>query len=496
MELIVETKYGKVEGFTEKGINKWFGIPYAKPPINELRFRRAQPPDAWEEVKSCKKFSKRAIQFMKSYSYSKTPESEDCLYLNIWRKNNENKKLPVYVWIHGGYLHYGESSDPIFDGSNFANEDIIYVDFNYRLGVLGCYDFSSYNKDRFESNCSLSDQIMALTWVKENIEAFGGDMTNITICGESSGGASVCALLATPLTKGLFQKVICQSGLPDGFHSKKSMRMDMDVFIKYLGVTPETIDKLATMDLDRLKKASNYLFKNLSKIHPGIYMPGIMHDDLFPEDCFTSVKNGYTNGIKLIIGTCHDEGSFFYFLKTYPSTWDKVKEYCDNCHFSKDFSEVEKVYKNDKTTKQKIIKINTDLLFLVGSVKLADYQSESNDVWMYQFNYAPRLLKLVGLNATHGIDITMGNKNANKDYLWHLTPSSAKSRLENELFSSFVNFAKSGDPNGDHLPIQWEKYNSNTRKTLYFDEKITLVENPAKERYELWKDLENQCCYK
>jgi len=497
MDLIVETKNGKIEGFTEKGINKWYGIPYAKPPINELRFRRAVPCESWEGVKSCKQFQNKNFQFMKGFSISHTPESEDCLYMNIWRKNTEEKKLPVFVWIHGGYLHYGEGSNPLFDGCNYAEENVIYINFNYRLGPLGCYNFSYYNKDRFDSNCCLSDQIMALTWIKENIEAFGGDPSNITICGESSGGASVCALLCSPATKGLFNKAICQSGLPDGFHTERSLKFAMDLFLKYLDITPEQIDEVATMDVKRLKKATKLLFKNLSKVHPGCYMPGILHDDLFPEDCFESIKHGNSENVKLIIGTCLDEGSFFYLTRSYPQNWKKVKEYCDLCKFDKDFSEVDKVYSKIKTEKQKVIDVNTDLLFLVGSIKLADYQSKNNDVWMYQFNYAPRLLKLIGLNATHGIDISICNKNVEKDYLWYMTPSKQKNHLMNEMFGSWVNFAKNGDPNGDHLKIKWEKFDTVHRKTYFFDEQSSLVENPAKERYELWKNLENmKSCYK
>jgi len=489
MDLIVETKYGKVEGFTENGINRWYGIPYAKPPVGDLRFRRSVPHDTWEGIKSCKKFGSKPIQFMKKLNLPSKSENEDCLFLNIWRKKSEDKNLPVYVWIHGGYLHYGDSSDPLFDGSHFAEEDIVYVNINYRLGPMGCYDFSLYDPDRYDSNCTLSDQILALTWIKENIEAFGGDPNNITIAGESSGGCSVCALFASPKTEGLFQKVICQSGLPDGYPTKKTMKMAMDLYLEYLGVTPENIDTIASIDVNRLKKATNYLHKNLSKVHHGCYMPGVMYDDLFPEDCYNSIKQGYTKGRKLIIGTTLDEGSFFYLLKTYPDTWERVKEYCDVCNFQKDFSEVEKAYAHLKTEKQKVIDVNTDLLFLIGSLKVADCQSKVDDVWMYRFNYPPRLLKMIGLNATHGIDVSICNKNANKDYLWYMTSSNIKNQLMKEMFGSWINFAKTGNPNGDHLPIKWEKYDETHRKTYIFDEKSELVENPAKEKFELWKEL-------
>jgi len=415
------------------------------------------------------------------FNKSSTPESEDCLFLNIWRKNSVNKKLPVYVWIHGGYLHCGSNSVPVFDGTHFAEEDIIYVSINYRLGPLGCYDFSLFNPDRFDSNCTLSDQILALTWIKENIEAFGGDPNNITIAGQSSGASSVCALLASPKTKGLFQKVISQSAFTDGYSTRKDMKMLMDLYLKLLEVTPETIDTITTFDISRFKKATDQLFKEHQKIYPGSLMPGIMYDDdLFPKDCYDCIKNGYSTGIKLIIGTCDNEGSLFYFIGNFPNTWNGVKQYCDICQFSKDFSEVEKVYENIKTEKQKVIASNTDVLFKVSSTKVANYQSEVDDVWMYQLNYAPRLLRWIGLDVTHGAEIALTNKNTDKDYSWFMTPSGPKNQLTKEMFGSWVSFVKTGDPNGDHLSLTWEKYDITHRKVLYFDETSHIVDDPIK----------------
>ncbi|OUM62249.1 hypothetical protein PIROE2DRAFT_11505 [Piromyces sp. E2] len=490
MDLIVETKYGKIEGFTEKNINKWYGIPYAKPPVGELRFRRSVPCDAWEGVKPCKTFGNKSVQFMTFlYNKSSTSESEDCLTLNIWRKNSKDKQLPVYVWIHGGYLHCGSGCIPSLDGTHFAEEDVIYVSINYRLGPLGCYDFSLYNPDRFDSNCALSDQILALTWIKENIEAFGGDPNNITIAGQSTGASSVCALLASPKTKGLFQKVISQSSFTDGYNTRKDMKMLMDLYLKLLDITPENVDTVATLDINRLKKATNQLFKEHERVYPGSLMPGIMYDDLFPENCSECIKKEYSKGIKLMIGTCEKEGSLFYLIGNYPNSWDKVKQYCDICHFHKDFSEVEKVYEYVKSEKQKIIDVNTDVLFTVSSIKVADSQSAVDDVWMYQLNYAPRILRWTGLNATHGAEIALTNKNTDKDLLYFMTSSGPKNKLTQEMFGSWVSFAKTGNPNGKHLSITWEKYDATHRKTIFFDEITEMVENPAKEKYELWKDI-------
>lgn len=155
MNTLVNTKNGKVNGFKENGLIKWFGIPYAKPPIGKLSFKRAEPSDSWTDIKECNKFQNRPIQYALPFnevpkelssfsnkpkntansSASKIPENKDCLYLNIWRKDNEEKNLPVMVWIYGGAFLMGEGSHSTFDGSHFAEDDVLMITFNYRVGL-------------------------------------------------------------------------------------------------------------------------------------------------------------------------------------------------------------------------------------------------------------------------------------------------------------------------------------------------------------------------
>jgi len=326
-ELVINTKYGKVEGFVKDDISRWYGVPYAKPPIDDLRFRRAVACDPWDDVKKCTQFGGRPYQFRFNNVFDGKNDTEDCLYLNIWRKNSDEKNLPVYVWIHGGYLHSSAAHDYLFDDDTFAKEGLLYISIGYRLGPLGCYDFSIYDKEAFDSNCCLSDQIIALKWIKENIEAFGGDPNNITINGESAGGASVLALLTCPSAKGLFQKAICQSGYPDGQHSEKSNKLLMDMFLEYLQLKPEEAKQIRTMDIKTLQSATNYVFDNLSK-YPGIYWPSFVYDDLLPEDCYTALRNGSADGVKLIIGTNKNESTVFKLSHECPITNKKKFKKC------------------------------------------------------------------------------------------------------------------------------------------------------------------------
>ncbi|MDG2575888.1 carboxylesterase family protein, partial [Vibrio parahaemolyticus] len=182
MNLIIQTTKGKIEGFETEGVNAWFDIPFGKPPVGDLRFKRAQPVDPWEGVKDCKTYGNDPIQFIGV----RDKEDEDCLNINVWAPKNANK-LPVLVWFYGGGLHYGFNSDLSYDGAHMAASDVIRVNINFRLGPLGYYDFNQFDSS-FDTNCTISDQIEGLKWVKENIEAFGGDPDNVTIFGESGGG--------------------------------------------------------------------------------------------------------------------------------------------------------------------------------------------------------------------------------------------------------------------------------------------------------------------
>ena len=499
-ELVVETKYGKVEGFVKDGISRWYGIPYAKPPVGELRFRRAVECEPWKEVKDCTKFGSRCCQF-KFPSGSDKTDSEDCLFLNIWRKTSEEKNLPVFVYIHGGYLHNGSGSDPAHHGEHYANENILFISINYRLGPLGCYDFTIYNKEAFDSNCCLSDEIMALKWINENIAAFGGNPKNITIDGESAGGASVLALMATPSAKGLFQKAISHSGYPDGNHTARSNKLLMDLFLEYLKISPEEVEKIKELDFKTLRAASQYVNNHLSR-YPGLSWPNFVYDDLLPEDCYTTLRNGSADGVKLIIGTNKDETTFFNLFHECVRSKSELKQMLENNNLSEKYDAIEDFYFQNKNknrfTMRSCLDFSTDYLFLLGNLEFADIQSQHSEVWMYRFDYMPPLLRAVGVNATHGIDIytTLKNMDGLGYLVWTICKPSSKRLLENYMFGSWASFAKTGNPNGDHLKTTWETYDSQSRKVLLFDKETSLVENYSKDKIDFWKTIGTHKFYK
>jgi len=220
---VVETCQGRLVGLTDENVHVWCGIPYAAPPVGELRWRSPQPPAAWHGIRQANAFSASSWQnseYCRELGGGDPGQfSEDCLYLNVWSPVKREAPLPVMVWLHGGGFTIGAGGLPPYNGKALARRDVVVVTLNYRLGHLGFFAHPALcdDEDRIVHNFALLDQMAALEWVRDNIAAFGGDPSNITLFGESAGARSVLSLLTSPLAKGLFHKAIVQSGytLPD-----------------------------------------------------------------------------------------------------------------------------------------------------------------------------------------------------------------------------------------------------------------------------------------
>ncbi len=217
-EARVQLRQGALQGVSEAGVSVYKGIPYARPPVGPLRWRAPIPAEGWTGVRDAKAFGSACLQPPQApnglYSGGMAPMSEDCLTLNVWAPAGA-KTLPVMVWIHGGALLGGSSSEPLYDGAKLARQGIVFVSINYRLGLLGYFAhpaLSAESPQKLSGNYGLLDQIESLRWVRDNIEAFGGDPEQVTIAGESAGGLSAIALMTSPQAKGLFKRAIVQSG--------------------------------------------------------------------------------------------------------------------------------------------------------------------------------------------------------------------------------------------------------------------------------------------
>ncbi len=199
----VKVTGGEVEGERVGALTRYLGIPFAAPPVGELRWRAPQPVVPWSGVRQARSFSPACAQ---TAVWITLPKSEDCLYLNVWTPAQSVAKLPVIVWIYGGGYYGGTAAQPLYDGANLAKRGAVVVTINYRLGIWGFFahpELAAESPDHVSGNQGIADQIAALRWVKDNIASFGGDADRVTIMGESAGAGSVAILIASPPAQGL-----------------------------------------------------------------------------------------------------------------------------------------------------------------------------------------------------------------------------------------------------------------------------------------------------
>ncbi|MDD2236332.1 MAG: carboxylesterase family protein, partial [Kiritimatiellae bacterium] len=301
----VDTVYGPVRGVEEYGVQNFKGIPFAKPPVGELRWAAPQVPEGWTNTVVCTNYSAGCPQVYMEYVSPTNGTDEDCLYLNVWSKVGATNR-PVMVWLYGGGFSAGGSSLPSYDGTFLALKDVVVVSFNYRLGVLGFLmtDELFAREGASVGNAGLLDQILALEWVRDNIAAFGGDPDNVTLFGHSAGAASVSHMLVAPQAKGLFDKAICQSGsVPsnpfecDSGSWTNAMEKGQ-ALMDTIGVT--TLDELRMVPASNVVEAAEYLLNNYW-LHYGPMMDGqVVRSDfwsLFAGDDFLASEVPLLTGV-------------------------------------------------------------------------------------------------------------------------------------------------------------------------------------------------------
>lgn len=510
---IAETKNGKIRGYEREGRIEYLGIPFAKPPVGELRFKRAVPMDAWEGILEAREYGPESVQL----DEGELKGSEDSLTLNIQRPL-EGGNLPVFVWIHGGGYNTGAASVPLYNGKAFVRDGLIFVSFQYRMNVLGFYDFTTYpGCGDFDSNCGISDQIMALTWIHENIAAFGGDPDQVTIAGESAGGASVVNMLAIPAVKGMFRQAVIQSALPNCVCTHQTARENIDLFLEGMGWTEDDLPKLRTEDPYEFQKGNTYVAEKHQYKNPGMFLPGPVIDDLLPVRPIDAIRGGSAAGVKIIIGTNQDEGTMFVHPEKtgFPNSWamvaemfekngnasalpdiinyyhpsarDRFQEFRAQGEFTQNaVPDVQSHFRTEGG--DPFIEFATDYAFQMPALKVAEAQRKYNDVWMYRFEFVSINGEKTGWKASHAFDIPCVF--ANKDFkfsrfLFEGETEETKNALIEAMHTPWVRFAKTGEPD----PENWPKYDGYNSEIRIFDRKTTTKLVRRKELMDVWGEL-------
>jgi para-nitrobenzyl esterase len=494
---------GVMLGKSEDGVLSFKGIPYAKPPIGELRWKAPQAPDASDEEIECYDFGYTALQYeWPSEPASYCPRNEDCLTLNIWENEGivgSEEPKPVMVFFHGGAYGWGGTADPTYDGQNFAkaHDDVIIVTCNYRLGLMAFADYSKIEggEDYIEINLALRDHIAALEWIKKNIAAFGGDPDRITIFGESAGSCSVTALAISPKARGLFQRVIAQSGVVVAYD-----REDAQEYANYI------MEESGAQNMKELLEISGDEWIELDRenLIADECCFIVADGDIIPYDLDKAFEDAAKSGVQMILGSNADEWNYFKedsFGKTEEEKFDswvegmdeiyndacadldeKGKEVLENL-MRYELSNVPEKYAGNEEVKAALAK--SGFVSEVWRYEMLDYAERfsdaGGDIRVYLWTI-PSTVDDMYKSAVHGVELPYIFNQQEEDMVAGKIDPGAAAKIQ----EAWINFAKSGDPTVDG--VIWKQYNTDTRDTMIIKSgNWECVSDPSKTPRELLK---------
>ncbi len=463
---IVNTKLGKIQGTLSNGIYKYLGIPYAEA---KEKFVKATPIKQWDGILKATEYGKISPQFaILGIGENDAGDGKDnnCQNLNIWTPSiNDNQKRPVMVWLHGGGFSTGSANEAGYDGEELSkNGDVVVVGVNHRLNVFGHLDLTAYgDKYKNSDNIGMDDIIEALKWVQENIDKFGGDPNNVTIFGQSGGGAKVLAMMTSPEAKGLFQKAIVQSGATENmgvnFLSKDISRELGALTLKKLGISENNVDAIqnkSNVEIMDAAGAAQQELANKYKIPVSIgdgysleWEP-VVDGDFLPTNPVT--EKGFADAgknVPLLIGSNLNEWTTIMPTTAHNNMTDKQKELYSKAYPSKSIDEAQ----------------NVDTLIRLPMLKIMSHKADQNGAPVYSYVFTKQDEKM---GSYHGLEIP---------YIFRSTDDKT---LSNTISTAWVNFAKTGVPSSDNLP-KWEPYTRKDGATMLLDDTSTLVHNHDKE---------------
>ncbi|MFN8354102.1 MAG: carboxylesterase family protein [Spirosomataceae bacterium] len=500
---VTNTDAGKVRGYIHNSIYTYKGIPYAE----AKRFEAPQKPKPWTNVRSSMTYGPVAPLIDPTTSVQDESEfvfhhdwgftSEDCMRLNVWTPGiNDGKKRPVLFWIHGGGFTAGSSQElPSYDGENLAKKgDIVVVSINHRLNILGYLDLSAYGaKYKQSANLSVLDMKAALEWVKANVANFGGDPDNVTIFGQSGGGAKVNTLMAMPSAKGLFHKAVNQSGaFRTAMLDKATTQAIGAEVLKELNITADKVDEIQNVPFQTLSNAGKKALKTIADkmkaegkpvIGFGLSWGPSADGEVLPYQLFSKEAFELSKNVPLLIGTTKNEFSIFRGAPK-NSTAEQVIELVKKSYGAKAdayIAAAKKAYPNDPVTGV----LDIDVMFRPGAVEQANQKSAlagGAPVYMYLFDWQSPVMD-GKYKAVHCMEIPFVFNNIAR--CEEMTGGTKEAyALADKISQAWINFARSANPNHKGLP-NWPAYNTTNTATMHFDNKCEVKPQLDKELFDL-----------
>jgi para-nitrobenzyl esterase len=503
MAVQVRTRQGMVEGEQRVGHATFRGIPFAKPPVGPLRFRAPEPPDAWSGTRAALSHGPSAMQAGSAVPgmAASGPLSEDCLYLNVDTPAADTGRRPVLFWIHGGAFTLGSSSSPVYDGGPLAERgDAVVVTINYRLGAFGYLSLAEHGGDRLGASANLGqlDQIAALRWVRDNIEAFGGDPGNVTIFGESAGSFAVCMLLMMPEARGLFHRAVAQSGAALTLTDTAGAAKITSALMAGLGIAENDVEALWKAPAEAIIAAQESAGREVGgrgffPVLDGKTLP------LQPADAITAGKSAE---VPLVIGTNRDELNLF--LMPLLRTLDKPmtdEQACALLARELPRSAADRVpgllatYRESRAmrglphgNRALLGAIQGDYRFRISSIRFAEaYRTRQPSTFMYLFCYESPAMR-GALRACHALEIPFVFGTLTAPFQDRFAGKGPEvERLSERMMDTWLALARRGSPS---LPqADWIPYDPQRRATMVFDRDSRLEDAPYEQERAAWDGI-------
>ncbi len=487
-DVTVAMPVGEVRGLIEGGVERYLGIPFAAPPVGELRWRPPAAPAPWHGVFDATEFGSACQQTVRAgrniYSDQLRSMSEDCLNLNIWAPEGA-ENAPVFVWIHGGSLTHGANSQELYNGSSYAERGVVFVSINYRLGILGYLahpELSAESPDAISGNYGLLDQIAALEWVQTNIAAFGGNPDNVTIAGESAGALSVSYLMASPRAEGLFHRAIAQSAYT--LSTPELNRSDYGV-PSAEAVGTYVAGLIGGEDLAGLRamRAAS-LVERAAQVG---YIPwGTIDGDVLPDQLVTIFDRGEQAPVPLLAGFNEGEIRSLRFLL--PERPGNAAEYesAIRAGYGDWSAEFLDLYPVDDMT-ESLLAATRDAMYGWTAERMVRQQAATGQPgFLYYYDHGYPAANEMGLHAFHASEIPFMFDNLDRlSAYWPAPPDTAETRdLALAMIGYWVAFARNGYPDADGSP-EWRPYGQDEAYMYFGDAPDGTRENLMPGMFEL-----------